>query len=61
MQTRKFLNEYSHGDLTAKVLPPETFLLYTVSSYDASLSDTSEIEAEAKTAAENSDTYIDYP
>ena len=28
MQTRKFFREYSHGDLTAKVLSLETFVLY---------------------------------
>ena len=28
MQTRKFFHEYSHGDLTAKVLSLEGFVLY---------------------------------
>ena len=30
MQTRKFFCEYSHGDLTAKVLSRETFVLYSI-------------------------------
>ena len=30
MQTRKFIREYSHGDLTAKVLSLETFVLYGI-------------------------------
>ena len=28
MQTQKFFHEYSHGDLTAKVLSLKTFVLY---------------------------------
>ena len=30
MQTWKFFHEYSHGDLTAKVLSLETFVLYGI-------------------------------
>ena len=30
IQTRKFFHEYSHGDLTAKVLAVEHFVLYGI-------------------------------
>ena len=30
MQTQKFIDEHSHGDLTVKVLPLEHFVLYNI-------------------------------